>query len=230
MLSLTKMRKNNLNLIILTSAIFVGVRIGFSQSYYHSPNDTLIENTILDAQVTLNITQIHPGADTLHFYWNKLSIDMPLEWEANICDNSNCYTSLEDSGVTLPVLPGDDGLMLIHCTPHTVEGTATIRYTIFEENSPAQVDTLTWIINATIAGINSNQSEAIFIWTSENQLHFEGQTEQFNKIRLYDSSGKLRFESTFEEEKTFFIPTLSSSVIFVELSGENRIYRQKILF
>jgi len=229
LLYLINMRMKYLKIIILASTFFVGVRNGFSQSYYHSPNDTLIENTILDAQVTMNITQVHQGNDTLHFFWNKLSVVMPFEWEANICDNSNCYTSLENSGATLPVLPGDDGLMLIHCTPHSVEGTATIRYTIFEEDSPSQVDTLTWIINATSAGINSVQNDANFIWVYENVLHVDGQTEQFNKICIFDPSGKILYESVNNGEKTFLIPSITSSLFYVELSGENKIYRQNIL-
>lgn len=221
---------NSLHKIHLTSAFIAGVSFGFSQSYFHSPNNTLIENTVLDAQVTMNITQVHPSNDTLLFFWTKLSVDMPVEWEANICDNSNCYTALENSGITLPVLPGDDGLMLIHCTPHLTEGTATIRYTLYEENTPSQIDTLTWIIHAGSAGVYSNLISSVKIWSVDNTLYLEGEIEKFNTLRIIDLSGNILFQSPIENQKAIEIPSFPSNLLIVEIRGDNNIYRQKIIF
>ncbi len=201
----------------------------FSQNYFHSPNDTLIANTILDGQVTMNITQIHPNNDTLHFNWNKLDVVMPFGWEANICDNSFCYPSLENSGTTLPVLPGDDGLMLIHCTPHITEGSAIIRYTISEANTPFQIDTLTWIINATVAGINSTSSISPKIWVHKNNLHIESITADWNALVIYNSLGETVFNTQLLSEKIIQLPNLFPAYYFVQLIGESSIFTQKII-
>lgn len=201
----------------------------FSKSCFHSPNDTLIENTVLDGQVTMNITQVHPTNDTLHFFWNKLEVNMPIEWEAKICDNSNCYLILEDFGATLPVLPGDDGLILIHCTPHVTEGTGIIRYTIFEENTPGQVDTLTWIINATALGLTTTKIETPFVWQKENKLYIEGSLGKYKTIRLINQIGQTVFEAQINNENIIEIPLISSAFYFIELKGDSNIYKQKIL-
>ncbi len=201
----------------------------YGQNYFHSPNDTLIANTILDGQVTMNITQIHPNNDTLHFNWNKLDVVLPFGWEANICDNSNCYTSLVDSGTTLPVLPGDDALMLIHCTPHITEGTAIIRYTISEENTPLQIDTLTWIINATVAGINSTSSISPKIWVYENELHLDEFATDFSSLVIYNSIGEAVFNTQLLSEKIIPLPLLTPSIYFVQLVGDSNILTQKII-
>lgn len=200
----------------------------YSQNYYHSPNDTLTANTSLDAQVTMNITQIHPNHDTLHFNWNKLEVIMPFGWEANICDNSFCYTSLVDFGTTLPVLPGDDALMLIHCTPHITEGTAIIRYTISEENTPLQVDTLTWIINATALEINSLTSAEPHIWVYKNQLHLEELSDDFSKLIIYNSIGQVEYQTELNTEKIILLPLLTPSIYFIKLVGETSVLSQKI--
>ena len=201
----------------------------FSQNYFHSPNDTLIANTILDGQVTMNITQLHPNSDTLHFSWNKLDVTMPFGWEANICDNSFCYTSLVDSGTTLPVLPGDNGLMLIHCTPHITEGSAIIRYTISEANTPWQIDTLTWIINATVAGITSNHAISPKIWTYKNDLYFDEISTDYNSLIIYNSLGEAVFDTKFSTENIFHLPLLTPSIYFVQLVGDSNILTQKII-
>lgn len=201
----------------------------YGQNYFHSPNDTLIANTILDGQVTMNITQIHPNNDTLHFNWSKLDVVMPFGWEANICDNSNCYTSLVDSGTTLPVLPGDDALMLIHCTPHITEGSAIIRYTISEENTPLQIDTLTWIINATVAGINSTSSISPKIWVYENELHLDEFATDFSSLVIYNSIGEAVFNTQLLSEKIIPLPLLTPSIYFVRLEGDSNIFTQKII-
>ncbi|MEY3237710.1 MAG: hypothetical protein RI883_1811 [Bacteroidota bacterium] len=200
----------------------------YGQNYFHSPNDTLITNTSIDGQVTMNITQVHPNNDTLHFNWNKLDVIMPFGWEANICDNSYCYTSLVDSGTTLPVLPGDDGLMLIHCTPHITEGTAIIRYTISEENTPLQIDTLTWIINATVAGINSTISSFPKIWVNNNQLHIEELLGNFSTLVIYNSLGQIAFDAQINYENIIQLPALIPSIYFIKLVGEHSVFSQKI--
>ena len=201
----------------------------YGQNYFHSPNDTLIANTSLDGQVTMNITQIHPNNDTLHFNWNKLDVVMPFGWEANICDNSNCYTSLVDSGTTLPVLPGDDALMLIHCTPHITEGTAIIRYTISEENTPLQIDTLTWIINATVAGINSTSSISPKMWVYKNELHLDEFATDFRSLVIYNSIGEAVFDTKFLTKKIISLPLLTPSIYFVRLEGDSNIFTHKII-
>jgi hypothetical protein len=154
---------------------------------------------------------------------------MPFGWEANICDNSFCYTSLVDSGTTLPVLPGDNGLMLIHCTPHITEGSAIIRYTISEANTPWQIDTLTWIINATVAGITSNHAISPKIWTYKNDLYFDEISTDYNSLIIFNSLGEPVFDTKFSTENIFHLPLLTPSIYFLQLVGDSNIFTQKII-
>lgn len=199
-----------------------------AQSYYHSPNDTLIAYTLLDGQVTMNITQVHPTNDTLHFIWNLHEVNMPTEWEANICDNSACFTSLEASGATLPVLPGDNGLMLVHCTPHVIPGIGTIRYTIYELGSPAQVDTLTWIIHASVAGIAENSHLEPIIYSNGNEVILAGNLQGYTEVSIYDQLGRILVEKELNEETIYTLPLLSSGLIWVGLKGKTKTLTKKL--
>ncbi|MES2590212.1 MAG: T9SS type A sorting domain-containing protein [Bacteroidota bacterium] len=203
--------------LFCTSTSFV-----LAQSYYHSPNDTLIANTELDNSVTMNITQIHPTNDTLYFHWNKLNVSMPIDWEASVCDNSNCYTSLIESGNMLPVLPGDDGLLLIHCTPHTNSGVGIIQYTIYEDKTQNQIDTLTWMIYVNELGIELIENTSKDYYFSQNALHFIPNKVKPLKITIWDHSGRKIIEyKNIQNEKIEF-STLENSFYFIEITYLNQ--------
>lgn len=216
-----------LKLYSVTILFCIVAEYSWAQSYYHSPNDTLSRTTALDEQVTMNITQIHPTADTIQFRWNQLSISMPMDWVASICDNSNCYTSLLNSGQTLPVLPGDDGLILIHCTPHTNTGVGIIRYTIYELSTPQNVDTLTWIVTVNELGINDISSSKNDFYVYNNEIHFLNPTNLPDELKLIDLSGKTIFYSKINDIETN-LPILPVSSYILELQYQNQIIRQKI--
>jgi hypothetical protein len=211
--------------------LFVTTGIAVSQSYYHSPNDTLVSNTTVNNSVTMNITQIHPNNDTLQFVWKKFSVSMPNDWTATICDNTTCYPSLIDSSTTLPVLPGDDGLMLVHCYPNTNAGTGIIRYTIYEIHSPLQVDTLTWIIHAeSTAGVNESTSNDPVYSLNGNQFQLIDPASGFTDLTLLDLNGKEVFSSGISTSLCVELPSLTANFYYLILSGNKTIIRQKIWY
>lgn len=218
-------------LVPVVVSLFAATGISFGQSYYHSPNDTLMALTTVDHSVTMNITQVHPTPDTVYFKWKKLWVDMPVEWEATICDNNTCYPSLIDSAYTLPVLPGDDGLMLVHCSPLIVPGTGIIRYTIYSLATPEQVDTLTWIIEATstVSALELTDNQAVFSITG-NLLTLKSQTGQYDQLRLIDVNGKPVFTNQIHNQKTIRLPLLPAAAYVVELRGDKGIIRKRIWY
>ena len=211
--------------------LFITTGIAVSQSYYHSPNDTLISNTTVNNSVTMNITQVHPNNDTLQFVWKKLSVYMPNDWTATICDNTTCYPSLIDSSTTLPVLPGDDGLMLVHCYPNTNAGTGIIRYTIYEIHSPLQVDTLTWIIHAeSTAGVSEAVSNHSVYTLIGNQFQLTDSKSKVTNLTLLDLNGKEVFSSGIPASFRVEMPSFPANFYYLILSGNNTIIRQKIWY
>lgn len=217
--------------LVMVVVLSATTTLAFSQSYSHAPNDTLMINTVVNNSVTMNITQVHPNNDTLQFFWKKLSVSLPNEWAATICDNFMCYPYLVDSSVTAPVLPGDDGLMLIHCSPNTNPGTGIIRYTIYEVHSPLQVDTLTWIIHASAtAGLGESNSSAPAYILNGNQLLLTDNGIMYNHFTLLDLNGKAVFSSDISATAPVKIPNIPASFYYLVLSGSNTIIRQKIWY
>lgn len=149
------------------------IQVSFAQSYYHSPNDSIVAHANYDDVGVFNIMQIHPTNDTLVFKWKKLRVDMPVTWEASICDFGHCYATVVDSSTMDSVVVGDNGLISLHLNPHVEAGTGIIQVTISANNTPTKIDTLTWIIiaNGSTGISNISLQEQIQVYpnpTSEN--------------------------------------------------------------
>lgn len=118
-----------------------------AQSYALEPGDTVEMWGMMEDLATLTIEQHNVTGDTLRLKWEKVSESVPQGWEASNCDNAICNTTLVDSGAMNPVYAGEYGLMLLHVTPHVNEGTAVIRYAVWDMAMPEQRDTLTYILH-----------------------------------------------------------------------------------
>lgn len=211
--------------ILLIVAFIATINISFAQSYYHSPNDTIIANVPFDDFSVFNITQVHPTADTLYFKWHKQSVVMPATWEASICDYGNCYTTLEDSGTMAAIVTGNNGLMSLHINPHFEAGAGIIRYSIFATNTPTQIDTLTWIITATAPnGIEKVNNSKPVIYYSNKQIICGNLQDNFSKAFLYDLNGKLLLEKSIHtEEVTLFTGEYNPQILILHLIGKQNL-------
>lgn len=208
--------------IVLIAILIMAINTSFAQSYYHSPNDTIISNAPFDDVSVFNITQVHPTSDTIFFHWQKQSAVMPATWEASICDVAHCYTELKDSGTTDPIVTGGDGLMSLHLNPNFEAGTAIIRYSIFTTNTPAQIDTLTWIITATAPNaIVTTRNILPTIYYDNKQIICRNIHENYSKVFLYDMNGKLLLQKNIEtEEVTLFTYEYGPQLLILQLIGK----------
>lgn len=220
----------NRNILLLAAVLFSAVNNTFGQSYTHSPNDTIVSNAAFDDISVFNIIQIHPTSDTLYFKWHKQSVIMPLTWEASICDNGNCYTTLKDSGMMAPIVPGDNGLMSLHLDPKFEPGVGVIRYTIFATNTPTQVDTLTWIITAgESTGIIEPKNSLPIIYSADKRIFCRNLNSHFSNACLFEMNGRLIQQQNIEgDEAEILIPDFYSGMLILRLSGR-RNFTIKIL-
>lgn len=135
------------------SVVAVIATTGFvsAQSFYNTPNDSIYQVGTFDNLHTLSIQQVNLTSDSIILQWQKVSESLPADWEASVCDNANCNTTLLNSGTMAPIVPGEYGLILIHITPYKNAGTAIIKYAVWDIATPTMRDTLTYIltVNAT---------------------------------------------------------------------------------
>lgn len=176
---------------------FFTIHIVYSQNYINTPNDTIFMTGALDDLQTLSIHQENISLDTIYIKWKKIAALVPDSWEASNCDNSICYTTLEDSGSMLPIYPADYGFLLLHITPHVMAGTSIIRYSLQDTTSNI-IDTLTYILQVNATSLvnenNSNNSIHLYPNPSDNKLFIHTQEDNF-EYTIIDYSGKIIFKN-----------------------------------
>ena len=149
--------------LLSVAALFAASAPAMAQSYSLTPNDTINITGLLEDLQTLSIQQVNTSPDTIQLQWEKVSESVPPLWDAVVCDNVLCYTSLADSGLMNPVIPTDYGFLLLHITPHVNLGTAIVRYAVWDTANAGMKDTLTFMLTAVNAtGIEETSSQNLF--------------------------------------------------------------------
>jgi hypothetical protein len=181
-------------LVLSVAAVFAVTDISKAQSISVMPNDSITISGNLEDLETLSIQQYNTSNDTICLKWRKVFESVPAFWDASICDNSNCYTSLVDSGIMNPVNPNDYGFLLIHITPHVNYGTAVISYVIWDNSSPNLIDTLTYILTANIVTANNFFETSGFVNVYPNPaqdvINVNSSLQSGFKYLIIDSAGK----------------------------------------
>ena len=181
--------------ILAVAVLLAAANILSGQSYTLSPNDSIVKQGMMEDLETLSIEQLNTSNDTLILKWQKVSEAVPASWEAGVCDNSFCNTTLIDSGTMNPVLPGEYGLLLIKITPHVNFGTARVRYAVWDAAIPAKKDTLTYILK-TENSLALHPTEYTFNRSfypnpANSTVYILGNDEKGFHYSLTDASGKV---------------------------------------
>jgi hypothetical protein len=189
--------------LILCGIIF-SATVSYAQTFSNTPNDTVQIAAYMEDLETLTISQLNTSADTITLKWKRVSTSVPANWDASICDNMICNTSLVNSGAMNPVVPNDYGFLLLHVTAHVNYGTAIIRYSVWDENYPAVKDTLTFIMTV---------NPPLGVDETENKNAFSISPNPANDNINIVSNGQTGF--------TYFISDISGRVIRKENSETN---------
>jgi hypothetical protein len=214
----------------ILSATLWAISPAFAQNYVLSPNDTLIVHTTLDNLEVANFTQIHQGTDSLYLSWQKISKDSPSDWAISLCDIGHCYTNLPDTGNMYAIPASDDGLMSLHVTAHST-GTAVIRYALWDATQSGHIDTLTWIVNATLSAIEQEEKPFSAMYVAQEQLYIEGVSAKYQHIQIVSMQGEILFSSAITAERFVQdISFLSKGIFCVMLMGKDTFYPQKIIY
>jgi hypothetical protein len=219
----------NFKQFVLTAAIlFAAANIMYAQSYQNSPGDSIISNANLDDVSVYTITQLHPGNDTIHFKYQKYSVTLPASWDALLCDNATCHPDLKDSSQMIAV-PGDNGLMSLHLNPHWEAGTGIVRYLLYDVNTPAQIDTLTWIISAGAVAVTEQMDRQPFISLNRQTLTIKNADKRFKTLRILDIEGRIIYSSPVGISEQYTLPLFQTPFLVIHLSGNNFSWHQKII-
>lgn len=219
-------------IVLSVAAIFAGTDISFAQSYLNIPSDTINIVGMMEDLETLSIQQQNISTDTIRLQWEKVSESVPALWEASVCDNRVCNTSLVDGGTMNPINPADYGFLLMHITAHVNYGTAVIRYAVWDMANPTLKDTLTYIltINAT-SGITEAEHKnafSIFPNPAKENINIISKQQTGFQFLITDVAG-IEIENGVSKTNAVSIDTenLTNGLYTVSIFIENKIINTK---
>lgn len=201
-------------------ALFGMSACSLAQSYVLVPSDSIAMSGWMEDNQTLVIQQRNISNDTIRFQWELVSEYVPSQWEASVCDNSFCYTSLVSSGTMTPVAPAESGKLLIRFTPHVNPGTAIVRYVVWNSNAPTTRDTLTFILTAASTSDITNNDNLIEVADHASYT-----------VSVYAATGALiHFSSNFNETGDYLQQAPSGWYIAVYNAGTHITTRRIVRY
>lgn len=224
--------KNFQNMVLSVAAILAATDFSFAQYFSNVPNDTINMVGMMEDLETLSIQQLNTSNKAITLKWQKVSESVPSVWEASVCDNITCNTSLVDSGTMNPVNPADYGLLLLHITPHVNYGKAIVRYAVWDIANPVLKDTLTYILTVTAtSGIASSENKnafSIFPNPAKESINIISKLQTGFQFLITDISGK-EIEKGISKTNTISVSTenLPNGVFNISIFTENKIINTK---
>jgi hypothetical protein len=209
------------------------VEPSLAQTFSNNPKDTIISVGMMNDFEQLIIQQLNTSADTITLQWEKISENIPMGWQASVCDNKICYSTLVDSGIMNPIVPSATGFLLMDITPNKNYGTAVIRYSIWDVSNPTFKDTLTYIHTVNTLGITQMENKNAFHVfpnpiTDKIIIHTTRQTNFV--FSMIDMSGKVIKLGILNNEITLVpVDDLPNGLYFFQVKSEHKMYSQKFI-
>ncbi|MFI5171841.1 MAG: T9SS type A sorting domain-containing protein [Chitinophagales bacterium] len=155
--------RNILSLVLAT--IFID-QISIAQSFSITPNDTIIAEGIPEQLTIYDIYMDNSlGADTLILNWERVSLNIPGDWDYSLCDLGTCYPGIPDNGTMYPVPPGEMGFLGYNVIPSFSAGITTLVMNVWEDATPEEKVQVVWIVSSgEVTAINSIDDNSIAIY------------------------------------------------------------------
>lgn len=220
-------------IMISVAVIFSATGISFGQSYQNLPNDTIQVTGLMEDLETLSIQQENTSSDTIQLEWEKVSEMVPQLWEASVCDNQVCYTTLVSGGMMNPINPSEFSFLLLHITPHVNYGTAIIRYAVWDMANPAVKDTLTYIL--TVSGpsgtsiAKENTGTAIYPNPATETICIQLSNEKQLLFEIFNVMGKKVYSGISSTTFKVSVADWENGMYFLRVISENIILQTKPL-
>ncbi len=218
----------NLSVLLFALCFTVGMS---AQTFSVVENDTLYISDVPMEQYTSHyIDIVNTGAQELNMAWERISVDVPADWEYSLCDLGICYIGIPPGATVAQDLPVSGiGFFGINLTPHS-EGNGSVQIQIWDTLFPDDKTLLTWYFSTGTVGVNEVK-KAIVISAFPNPigdvLYVKNDSNESVYYNLYNQSGQLLFsEYNSRVIQEFDCSPLSSGLYCLTANTKN--YQTKI--
>jgi hypothetical protein len=168
--------------------------------------------------------------------WEKISVNFPDAWEADLCDYVGCYMGIPESGTMSPIFDTIQGFLKLTINPNNTSGTGTAVFRVFDNKHPEVTDTCTFVIHATeltsVAETSPNFQLNVYPNPASDYLYAGHTLSQSAVLSIVDVQGKIRHKCSLEGQRNSKISLRNYPAglyLVVLTSNEEIIERKKIL-
>lgn len=167
-------------------------------------------------------------ADSM-FQWTIIKRQMPAAWERTFCDPNNCIPSdsIGMSGSFL-VKKGMNGEFKLTYNFHNTGGLDTTKIQIKSVLNPSVKDTVTFIMNAWLTGVNNVSRENVFSFYPnpvKDVLTFKYNTNSTVNVDIYNILGvKVKSFTHDGNSSRINVSELRNGIYFITLKEGNYTY------
>lgn len=192
--------------LLLPIFILCAMSMAIAQaSLVFSPSPVTEEGIADPADLFLSIkaksTLTNEGNESITIRWERVAVDWPAEWGAQICDLNQCYSEVvysniaPDLGLDVPVTlgPGESTNIDVYGLAKGVPGTGVMRVEIADVNSQDEVlaSSEFTIIATAISNTDEIASTEIKLYPNPTVDYFQiNGADQADRVVIYNIIGK----------------------------------------
>jgi hypothetical protein len=193
--------------------------------------DLEIQGYADESEIVLHATiQNNTGAN-IDLKWQRVTNDIPAEWQTLICDNVTCWSPMVSANpVEFEVASGQSSIMDCHFKPNNTPGTGNVILRIWAANDSLNtVITVEYQCNALITGISDPFPKGTLrVYPNPARNHTNISFSSYDKVRhieIYDIIGTqlARYNVPMGVEN-YYVNTedLKEGMYFISLYNEQK--------
>ena len=168
--------------------------------------------------------------------WERLEIDFPAEWQADLCDYVNCYMGIPESGTMLAISDTTRGFLKITLNPNGFVGTGTVSFRVYDNKHPEMADTVHFTIHTAVLYVivitESKQKLQVYPNPADDHVFLILAYPESAEIKIVNASGQTVLSQNLQEglKTQLAIGHLPKGLYFIVLTNDSGILeRQKLV-
>jgi hypothetical protein len=208
----------------------------FGQNLVYNPG-TSVSHTMEGKVNELSITVTTPTPEAITYAWKKISNTFPADWDYSLCDHTNCYIGMPNSGEMWAISlseaeAGQKGFFKLNVLDATTQGTYEIQIYVYDSKDINRGDTLTFKATNGVSLVESAVASKVKLSPNPANAKVDLQLESANtSIEVYSMSGELvkQVTSVANGNYTLDVTDLANGLYSVQLKSQEGIKQSRLV-
>lgn len=165
-----------------------------AQTFFPNPDPLLEQEISLQLANECTVFFDNPSGDTLQLRWRKLEINIPPDWDIDLCDYGHCYGGIPNNATMNPVFDTLQAYLKLIVQPGDTPGAAWLWFRVYElSNTDNYQDVYFSLHTPGVTGTTeaANTGWRFFPNPAADWLYLENSDAGDLPVSIYNSQGVL---------------------------------------